>query len=66
MSDSASPTVRVARLILGFARVARALLYRLGWYLRGLPVDDENPYGGWRWLRYRLGTWLCEVTKRPT
>lgn len=47
-------------------RLARALMHRLGWYLMGLPVDDQNPYRGWRWLRYRLGVWLCAQSKRQS
>lgn len=48
-----------------FSRLTRTLMHRLGWYLKGLPVDDQNPYRGWRWARYRLGTWLCQMSKQP-
>jgi hypothetical protein len=47
-----------------FARLTRALMHRLGWYLMGLPVDDQNPYRGWRWARYQLGRWLCHMSRR--
>ena len=45
-------------------KLLRVLIHRLGWYLMGLPVDDKNPYRGWRWLRYQLGRWLCQLGRQ--